>query len=58
MDNIVMNTISLTITDIVIKQNATCCFIPFLEMPLISSTKYRDRMKLKILVFPNIFPTF
>ena len=43
MDNIVINTISLTITDIIIKLNATSCFIPFLEVHLINLTKYRPK---------------
>ena len=58
MDNIVINTIYLTITDIVIKLNATSRIIPFLEVPLISSFKYRDRNRIKTLVFPDVFPTF
>ena len=59
MDIIVINTIYLTITDIVIKLNA----IPFFGGATNKfdrdrnkiKNKYRDRNKIKTLVFPDIF---
>ena len=38
MDNILINTTSLSIPDIIIKLKATSRFIPFLEVHLINST--------------------